>query len=249
MAIPGYRKSSAAPYISFKSFVSLLDELHDKGMPKRVDRPFLEKLPGAKIAPQLVAALRWLELIKGFDSKPTNDFQEIVRSDTRKSALARVLRQQYSDVFEIVDLADCTPEKLDEALQLAFPGEVGTRRRSASFFIQAALFAGIPVDKHLTNQPRMRRGGRAGGSRQSQQTAHLDTPVTRNREPGTADDKNGERCGEGTSGKSVTLRSGGLLAVNYSGDVFRLDRQDREFLFGLLDQLTDYENSNTVAVS
>ena len=41
--------------------------------------------------------------------------------------------------------------------------------------------------------------------------------------------------------KTITLQSGGQLSIALSVDLFELSKSDREFVFGLIDSLHNYE--------
>ena len=47
------------------------------------------------------------------------------------------------------------------------------------------------------------------------------------------------------NGKTVRLRSGGTVTLSYTANLFGLSREDREFLFGLIDKVTEYEEGAT----
>jgi hypothetical protein len=235
-------RRGAAPYISFWTFIRLLDHLNKTAMPRQVDRKYVGKLLGDGIAPQIVIALKWLGLIEE-DGQPTEDFRELVQTHTRKQALSRILLDRYDLVFAGVDLANCSPAELDEVFQEAFPGGEGTRQRSAAFLTLAAKSAGMPVDPRLTEQPRERRGGKPQAQKDGERARGA---AVQNCDPqdGKAMRPQGGLTGEGMSGKVVTLRSGGTVALSYAADLFTLSRQDRDFLFNLIDQLTEYEQED-----
>jgi hypothetical protein len=47
--------------------------------------------------------------------------------------------------------------------------------------------------------------------------------------------------GTGTNTKTITLRSGGSVAVTFTFDLFNVDEEDRQFCFDLIDALRKYE--------
>jgi antitoxin component of MazEF toxin-antitoxin module len=41
--------------------------------------------------------------------------------------------------------------------------------------------------------------------------------------------------------KTISLNSGGQITISFSGNMFTISKADREFVYGLLDAMTAYE--------
>ena len=160
---------AATPYVSFRTVLNLLDRLHEGGIPQRIDRSYWSTFLAGGLGGQLMVALRWLGLVDSVAGEPTSALERIVNPAGRKAALAELLRERYSAVFENVDLARTTPGHLDETFRKEFKVASDTLRKSVTFFVYAAQYADIPVSNHIAGKTRRAPGSgkRAGTPKQS----------------------------------------------------------------------------------
>jgi hypothetical protein len=215
------RHAVAAPYVPFKTFLSAVESF-ESGLPNQVDRSVWPSHSGATQG-QLLGAFRFLNLIDDRGC-PGAGLRELVEGrENRKRTLRRVLEKSYPELTSL-DLSKASPRQLDDTVrQYGLTG--ATHRKAVSFFLQAANWAELPLSVLLRKKTR-------------------ETGPRRRKEPPAA-----PRAGTGTrppppgESKTIQLRSGGSLTLVTEFRFLELAREDREFVFGLLDQMAAYERS------
>jgi hypothetical protein len=137
---------AAPPYISFKTFINLLERLQQTRLPPRIDRSYLTGLSGG-YQTQVIAALRWLDLI-GEEGDVTGSLTALAQSpDARPRLIGELLRSHYPAVFALSS-QNGTQGQLEE--QFRNYGISGSTLRSAiAFFLNASRYAEIPVSPHF----------------------------------------------------------------------------------------------------
>lgn len=210
---------SAVPYVPFKTFLTAI-ETFERGLPAQLDRSLWPSYSGA-IQGQLLNAFRFLSLVDEADC-PTAAMRELVaRRDQRRVLLRRILESRYAQVIAL-DLARISPRQLDEAMrQYGLSGV--THKKALSFFLQAAAFAGLPMSPLLRGRTR------------------ATSAPSRRQRPDPAPAR--QATGAPALSRSVALRGGGTVTITASVDLFKLEGEDRRFLFELIDRLKDYEGS------
>lgn len=213
-----------APYLPFKTFLSSLDPF-TQGIPPKIDRTLWNQ--SGFVQGLIMNAYRYFHLVDVND-KPTPEFQQLVKSinEERKAKVKGLLEIGYPEILNH-DLATMTPKMLDELIEMYnVSGE--TKKKAITFLLQAAKFAEIPLSSFLTEKIR----STAGSRRRKTSNGDSETPVQRKLPPTSG------------SSKSITLAEGGTVTLTISVDVFSLGKEDREFVFGLIDQLQKYESEN-----
>jgi hypothetical protein len=147
-------KVLAPPYVSFRTFTNFVERLESEGIPQQLDRSFWgDRLSGAYGA-QLMAALRFLKFIDK-DNRPTALLAQFVsEKDERRGIMASLLEVQYPDVFKI-GLSNATPKQFRDAFDkytIAGP----TLRKARTFFLHAAVYAGVPLSSFITKEVKQR---------------------------------------------------------------------------------------------
>src|SRR2546428_1781028 len=129
------------PYVPFKTFKSFIAGLREMGaVPGRIDRSLMYKQSGA-VQGQLMAALRYLDLITG-NGTPTDYLKRLVsatESAEQKTALRDVLTHSYPFLFATTDFdpRHATSSQLSHAFsETGATGE--TVRKCAAFLLLAA---------------------------------------------------------------------------------------------------------------
>jgi hypothetical protein len=214
-----------APYLPFKTFLASLDPF-SQGIPPTIDRSLWNQ--SGLVQGWIMNTYRFFKLIDE-DDKPTRLFHQLIskKDDERKVEIANILRIGYPAIMEH-DLMTMTPKMLDGLLEKYHVGGE-TKKKAATFFLQAAKFAGVPLGNFLTEKirntsTRRRKGGTKG-------------------ENGENLVDNGLSSTQGQS-QSVTLAGGGAVTLTVSVDVFALGKDDRDFVFGLIDQLQKYKTDH-----
>jgi hypothetical protein len=148
------------PYISFQTFLTLLDELRTNGIPGQVDRSILRRFSGAT-GTQLLSALRALGVVDS-DDRPLPALVSMVEADDGQFAalLRNLLRSAYPYVFKL-DLMTATPAMFADAFRENTTAKEDVLRKCRTFFIHAAKKAEIPLGPRLQtgSGPRASSGG------------------------------------------------------------------------------------------
>jgi hypothetical protein len=139
------RSSGTPPYTSYRTFKTFIEDLHEHGVPSRIDRSVLTRFSGV-VGTQLMHALRFLGLIED-DGRPTQRLKELVDAHATghwPEKLLERLRQEYAPMFAI-DLETATPSHFNEAFRRAFPAAEAVVQKCVTFFLYAANDAGVKI--------------------------------------------------------------------------------------------------------
>jgi hypothetical protein len=213
-----------APYLPFKTFMSSLEPF-SQGIPPKIDRTLWNQ--SGFMQGLIMNAYRYFHLVDN-QNRPTAEFQRLVKSknEERKIEVKKMIEIGYPEIM-MHDTATMTPRMLDEQLD-KYNVSGDTKKKAATFFLQAAKFAGIPLSSFLTEKIRNTSGAR----RKRKSDGEPD-----NRERGTLVTASG-------SSREITLAGGGTITLTVSVNVFSLGKEDRDFVFGLIDQLQKYEEEH-----
>ncbi|HEX9170327.1 MAG TPA: DUF5343 domain-containing protein [Roseiarcus sp.] len=139
------RSTKTPPYTSYRTFKTFIHDLHEHGVPSRIDRSVLTRFSGV-VGSQLVHALRFLGLIEE-QGRPTQRLKELVNAHDAghwAEKLLELLRQEYAPMFAI-DLETATPSHFNEAFRKAFPAADAVVQKCVTFFLYAANDAGVTI--------------------------------------------------------------------------------------------------------
>jgi hypothetical protein len=139
------RSSGTPPYTSYRTFKTFIEDLHEHGLPSRIDRSVLTRFSGI-VGTQLMHALRFLGLIED-DGRPTGRLKALVNAHGTghwHETLLETLRQEYAPMFAI-DLATATPSHFNEAFRRAFPAADAVVQKCVTFFLYAVNDAGVKI--------------------------------------------------------------------------------------------------------
>jgi hypothetical protein len=220
------KSSTLPPYISYRTFSHFLDELRARGLPSRIDRSVMAHKSGT-IQSQLLLTLNYLGLLRG-SGQPTDSLKQLIENEDqpKQEVLRGILKTSYGFFFKSeIGLQTATSDQAEELFQkTGASGE--TVRRCLAFFLAAAKDSGIPVSDYI--KPHKRRRSAARKTKTS-------------RPPG--EEEAGVMGDLGLNGdfKKVNLKSGGSVKLELAVDMFELDDTDREFIFGLIDRVKQYE--------
>ncbi|RZZ86985.1 DUF5343 domain-containing protein [Pseudoxanthomonas winnipegensis] len=167
-------KNIKPPYTSYRSFVSLMNELRDHDvMPAAIDRSLLSRRSGSEQS-ALIATLKWFKLIDetGIPTKLLEDYIA-VDEDAAKAMLKNMVVTAYGQITDgTFNLRSATTSQLaDQFRQYDIGGS--TLAKSVTFFLSAAKDAGIFVSPHAKAPPMA--GG--GSSKRKAKPAAI-TPAT-----------------------------------------------------------------------
>lgn len=139
------RSTGTPPYTSFRTFKTFIQDLHEHGVPSRIDRSVLTRFSGV-VGTQLMHALRFLGLIED-NGRPTQRLEELVNAHGAghwPERFLELLRQEYAPMFAI-DLETATPSHFNEAFRKAFPAADAVVQKCVTFFLYAANDAGVKI--------------------------------------------------------------------------------------------------------
>lgn len=136
-------KKTTPAYTSHKSFINLINDLRENGVPTHISRSVVKGSNSDKST--MSASLKALGLIKE-DTTPTQKFKQLVEQQENYSTnLKELIHDAYPFLFDnSIDVANTTTEKVAEKFKEA--GASGsTIAKCISFFLAIAKEAGIPV--------------------------------------------------------------------------------------------------------
>jgi hypothetical protein len=139
------RSTGTPPYTSYRTFKTFIEDLHEHGVPSRIDRSVLTRFSGV-VGSQLMHALRFLGLIED-DGRPTPRLRALMKAHGAghwPETFLEVLRQDYAPMFAI-DLETATPSHFNEAFRKAFPAADAVVQKCVTFFLYAANDAGVKI--------------------------------------------------------------------------------------------------------
>ena len=151
-------KKSLPPYVSYRTFWNFIEGMQ-QSMPARIDRSYWGERFSGSSGTQLMATLRFLNLIdpNGF---PTATLRELLGSSGRERnpILARVIQSAYDFVFDgHLDIGTATYSQLEEAFHSQYQIANDVARKCIKFFIGIAEDAEIPLSQFITNKARASR--------------------------------------------------------------------------------------------
>lgn len=219
------------PYLPYRTLISSLEKLAE-GIPPKIDRGIWKNQTGS-IQSQIMGAYRFLGLIDD-QNKPQKSLHELVANRAKPSeSIKAILEDKYAEVIKH-NLSTMTQALIDEYFETAFGVQGDVKRKSITFFLQAAKAVGIPLSTFLQSQVRVRTSG-----------------TRRRRRDETSDDieelEDDETAPEAGEAKTIELHSGGTLTLSASVKFFDLASEDRTFVFELLDKLRDYSKKPPVS--
>src|SRR5580658_10213077 len=143
------RSLRTAPYTSYRTFKTFIEDLREHGVPSRIDRSVLTRFSGV-VGTQLMHALRFLGLIDD-EGRPTPLLGELVNAHGGAQwpvTLSQALREAYAPIFAI-DLETATPSHFGAAFRKAFPAAEAVVQKCVTFFLYAAADAGLKVSARI----------------------------------------------------------------------------------------------------
>jgi hypothetical protein len=216
-----------APYLPFKTFIGSFEPF-SQGIPPKIDRTLWNQ--SGFVQGLIMNAYRYFHLVDA-TNRPTPQFQQLVKSksESRKAEVRKLLEIGYPEIVAMHDMATMTPKMLDELMdKYNVTGE--TKKKAVTFFLQAAKFADMPLSNFLTEKIRSTTGTR----RRPATTFAASKRVTTSTPSGIAN----------TNTKRLHLVSDGTVEVTVSYDPFSISKDDRDFIFELIDKLQQYDDAH-----
>lgn len=220
---------AAAVYVSWTTFKNAVEML-SHGVPNQIDRTTFVGLSGG-VQNQLFAALKFLGLMRD-DGAPTDTLHALAVPDEtkRKEELRKLIKERYAELFAL-DLAKATHQQLNDRMASAYNVSGDTKDKAVRFFLSALGYLEIQVSRFIqipgANNGSAPRVKRRAAPKQRVAANAAETPPNPGKPAGTS--------------REITLRSGGVLTLSASLDLFSLTPDDRTFVFDLIDRLEKYE--------
>jgi hypothetical protein len=172
------RQRRLPPYVSYRTFYNFLERLQQH-MPSRIDRSYWGELLSGSTGTQLMAALRFLNLVD-INGKPTELLKPL--ADARGETRIRLLYELTNDAYDFVcqsslDLESATYAQLQEVFHHTFQLTDDVSRKCVKFFIDIARDAQIPLSPFILKRTRSSHattGIKAGSKKVSTRTNRND---------------------------------------------------------------------------
>jgi Family of unknown function (DUF5343) len=193
------RLARKPPYTSYRTFKAFIEDLHEHGVPSRVDRSVLTRFSGV-VGAQLMHGLRFLGLIDD-GGRPTQRLKELVNADGAghwPETLLELLQQEYAPMFAI-DLEAATPSHFNAAFRKAFPAADAVVQKCVTFFLYAANDAGVKISG------RVLKGRKPRSPKPRRKPAPAHAPA-REFEPAPSETKPATLCTEGEKPSEFLLQ-------------------------------------------
>ncbi|MCL2281070.1 MAG: DUF5343 domain-containing protein [Dehalococcoidia bacterium] len=177
MILSNPSKKLLPPYVSYRTFLNFIEGLQHT-MPARIDRSYWgERLSGSTGA-QLVAALRFLDLVdvSGF---PTVKLRQLVgsREDQRTEILKKITQESYGFFLGQVDPQTATYAQLEEAFHDNYQLANDVARKCIKFFIELAGTSGMKISPFVTKKNRNSRQATTAKKTSKIQTKNTGTEI------------------------------------------------------------------------
>jgi hypothetical protein len=146
-------KKRSPPYVSYRSFLTLLEELQ-RGLPARIDRSYWGDKFSGSTGTQLVSAFRFLNLVDA-GGLPTHNLKElaVARGASRTEILKRISQESFSFLNdESFESETATYAQLEEVFNDVYQVDRDVARKCIKFFIEIATDAGIPLSPFITKK-------------------------------------------------------------------------------------------------
>jgi hypothetical protein len=232
------RDRPAIPYLSFETFRNFIDSRAGRPLPPRVDRSLMMGMAGGTQT-HLLAALSTFGLINQ-QRQVTPRLVEAARlSDAQRPAFfAAMVHEVYPHQVALAD-AHATADQLAESFRELTGYQGSTLRKAITFFLNMARYAEVPLSPYFRAPAQATGSGRPRAPKRSAPPPPR-TTATFPAAPGSAPIAGGAIST--AESRTVQLHSGGTVTVACSTSFLSLSRQDRDFVFNLVDQLLEYQD-------
>ncbi len=141
------------PYISYRTFHNFLDKLQQQ-MPARIDRSYWGDMLSGSTGTQLMAALRFLDLIDEY-GRPTDRLKPLASSNSkqRHDILREIAFTSFAFALDgDLDPQNATYSQLEEIFNEKYQMTGQLSRKCLKFFIELSNNAGITLSPFITKK-------------------------------------------------------------------------------------------------
>jgi Family of unknown function (DUF5343) len=217
------------PYMAFGTFRNFLTGLNPERIPARIDRSLMIGMAGGTQT-YLLQTLRLFQLIDG-EGRASRQLVSLARDeDSFQREMGDIVHRFYADQLDLSAQQGTAAQLAESFSPSGYQGS--TLRKAITFFLHACAAADIELSPHFRSpQP-----GRAtnGSPRRKARLKAAPVLIAEDMQPSST----------AAEQRTVQLRSGGTLTISCSTTFMELSRDDRSFVFGLVDQLDDYQDSS-----
>jgi len=151
-------KKRSPPYVSYRSFLTLLEDLQ-RGIPARIDRSYWGDKFSGSTGTQLMSALRFLSLIDS-NGLPTLQLKDLAsaKGTHRSDILRKVSQESFSFLTSNSFQSEtATYAQLEEVFNDVYQVDRDVARKCIKFFIEIASDSGIPLSQFITKKSKATR--------------------------------------------------------------------------------------------
>jgi len=230
--------AKAPPYISWQTFLSLVERMEKEGPPPRIDRSYLVGMSGG-YQTQVLGALKSLDLIDD-DGRVSEELADLAtQPEERPAGIRTIFERKYAGAIKLGKVKATHGQLEEEFRKTGLSAD--PMRKAMSFFLHGSKFAGLDLSPYFRIPKQTVSGGRTGklrgrrkASQKSNETESGGEVEDEEEEPARLGASRGEEF-------EIELSDGGKLTLRASVAFMRLPRTDREFLFRLVDQMQEYQ--------
>jgi hypothetical protein len=138
------------PYVSFKTFLTLIEDMKTNGVPPRMDKSVLKRFSGG-VGAQLIMGAKSLGLLID-DNQPTPLLEKLVAT-FNTPAFKPVLVQALDAGFPFLrglDLKTATPSMFAEAFKNGTSAKEDVLKKCRRFYLNAAQHVGLELGPRLS---------------------------------------------------------------------------------------------------
>lgn len=215
----------APVYIPFKTFLTAVETL-GQGLPLKLDRSVWPSFSGGTQS-QTLGAFKFLGLINE-QGKVEESLEHLVnaKGNERKVVLREIIENRYAGANQLAQ-KNASFQQLQDYFR-GYGIQAGTLERVTRFYLDACEFIGLKGSplwskakktlRHVPKKDEVAPRGKSAKSKPTKDEGKIERDV-----------------------KMVQLRSGGTLSLSLSVNLMALSREDREWLFEIIDRFNTYE--------
>jgi hypothetical protein len=149
-------KKRSPPYVSYRSFLTLLEELQ-RGLPARIDRSYWGDKFSGSTGTQLMSALRFLNLVDS-GGLPTRNLKDLAVSKgaSRSEVLRKISQESFTFLINnTFESETATYAQLEEVFNEIYQVDRDVARKCIKFFVELANDAGIQLSPFITKKSKV----------------------------------------------------------------------------------------------
>lgn len=231
------------PIMAFATLSNFIDDLASRPLPPQIDRSMMSNKSGTD-QNNLLSTLSAFGLIGEYQRLlPKLETLATTDPEQRQAELGKLVREYYPDAVELSE-AHGTHQQLNDVFKEKFglDSSGDTRRKAITFFLHAARAADLPIS---ANFPNTRSGsGGPGTPRVKRARSPRKTPPPAGGGGAGASAAGGSRAsanGELSYSTEITIGDDTTLILTAKNpNPFGLSKEDRDFIFGLIDKMKEY---------